>query len=135
MALTPGTRLGPFEVDGFLGEGGMAEVYRAHDVRLGRKVAIKILPDLFSGDPEVLARFEREARAASSLNHPHIVTIHDIGETSVDGRLLYFMAMELIVGGTLRERLGTDPRDALLLHLANVAEGLAKAHDAGVIHR
>ena len=113
----------------------MAEVYRARDVRLGREVAIKILPDLLSGDPDALARFEREARTASSLNHPHIVTIHDIGEAYVDGRLLHFMAMELILGKTLRERLITDQRDSLLLHLANVADGLAKAHDAGVIHR
>jgi len=113
----------------------MAEVYRAHDVRLGREVAIKILPDLLSGDPDALARFEREARAASSLNHPHIVTIHDIGQAYVDGRTLHFMAMELIRGNTLREHLITDQRDSLLLHLANVADGLAKAHDAGVIHR
>jgi len=113
----------------------MAEVYRAHDVRLGREVAIKILPDLLSADPDALARFEREARTASSLNHPHIVTIHGMGEVYVDGRLLHFMAMELILGNTLRERLATDQRDSLLLHLANVADGLAKAHTAGVIHR
>jgi TolB-like protein/tetratricopeptide (TPR) repeat protein len=113
----------------------MSEVYRAHDVRLGREVAIKILPDLLSADPDALARFEREARTASSLNHPHIVTIHGIGEAYVDGRLLHFMAMELILGNTLRERLVTDQRDPLLLHLANVADGLAKAHDAGVVHR
>src|SRR6187549_3775794 len=119
MSLTPGTRLGPFEVDGFVGAGGMSEVYRAHDVRLGRKVAIKILPDLLSADPDALTRFEREARTASSLNHPHIVTIHGIGEAYVDGRLLHFMAMELILGNSLRERLVTDQRDPLLLHLAN----------------
>ena len=118
-----------------IGLGGMAEVYRAHDVRLGRKVAIKILPDLLSTDPDARVRFEREARTASSLNHPHIVTIHGIGEAYVDGRLLHFIAMELILGGTLREHLITDQRDSLLLHLANVADGLAKAHDAGVIHR
>jgi TolB-like protein/Flp pilus assembly protein TadD len=113
----------------------MSEVYRAHDVRLGREVAIKILPDLLAADPDALKRFEREARTASSLNHPHIVTIHGIGEAYVDGRLLHFMAMELILGNTLRERLVTDLRDPLLLHLANVADGLAKAHAAGVIHR
>src|SRR5687768_14951326 len=135
MSLTRGTRVGPFEVDGLVGAGGMAEVYRARDVRLGREVAIKILPDLLSGNPDALARFEREARTASSLNHPHIVTIHDIGQAYVEGRMLHFMAMELILGNTLRERLFTDRRDLLLLHLANVADGLAKAHDAGVIHR
>ncbi len=120
---------------GIIGSGGMAEVYRARDVRLGREVAIKILPDALSADPKALERFEREARTTSSLNHPHIVTIHGIGEAVVEGRLLRFMAMELILGGTLRDRLTTDPRDTLLHHLANVAEGLAKAHDAGVIHR
>ncbi len=135
MSLTPGTPLGPFEVEGLIGTGGMAEVYRARDVRLGREVAIKILPDLLSADRDTLARFEREARTASSLNHPHIVTIHGIGEAFVGGRMLHYIAMELILGDTLRDRLTTDPRNALLLHLANVADGLAKAHDAGVIHR
>src|SRR6188474_841197 len=112
MSLTRGTRLGPFEVEGFVGEGGMAEVYRARDVRLGREVAIKILPEALSADPEARARFEREARTASSLNHPHIVTIHGIGEAYVDGRVLHFMAMELIRGNTLREHLITDQRDS-----------------------
>ena len=135
MSLTRGTRVGPFELDELIGAGGMAEVYRARDVRLGREVAIKILPDLLSGDPDALARFEREARTASSLNHPHIVTIHEIGQAHVEGRLLHYMAMEMIHGNTLRDRLVTDSRDSLLLHLANVADGLAKAHDAGVIHR
>ena len=135
MSLTRGTRVGPFELDELIGAGGMAEVYRARDVRLGREVAIKILPDLLSGDPDALARFEREARTASSLNHPHIVTIHEIGQALVEGRLLHYMAMEMIHGNTLRDRLVTDSRDSLLLHLANVADGLAKAHDAGVIHR
>jgi TolB-like protein/Tfp pilus assembly protein PilF len=135
MSLTRGTRLGPYEVGEIIASGGMAEVYRARDVRLGRSVAIKILPDILSSDPATLARFEREARTASSLNHPHIVTIHDIGEANVLGQPLHFMAMELILGGTLRDHLATDPRDALLRHLANIADGLAKAHDAGVIHR
>ena len=121
MSLARGTRLGPFEVDGLLGAGGMAEVYRAHDVRLGREVAIKILPDLLSADPDALARFEREARTASSLNHPHIITIHGVGEAYVGGRLLHFMAMELIRGNTLREHLATDPRDGRTVDARNLS--------------
>lgn len=135
MTLTRGTRLGPYEVIALLGAGGMAEVYRARDVRLGREVAIKILPDDFAADPEALARFEREARTASSLNHPHLVTIHDIGDAEVDGRRLHYMAMELIQGDTLRSHLLHRTRDELLRLLADIADGLAKAHDAGIIHR
>ncbi len=135
MSMERGARLGPYEVTGFLGSGGMAEVYRARDVRLGREVALKILPDALSNDAEALARFEREARTASALNHPHLVTIHDIGETTLHGRTLRFMAMELVRGRTLRERLLTDSRESLLLHLASIADGLARAHEAGVIHR
>lgn len=82
----------------------MAEVYRARDVRLGREVAVKILPETLSSDSESLARFEREAKTASALNHPHLVTIYDIGQAEVGDRPLYFMAMELICGTTLRAR-------------------------------
>ena len=135
MPLARGTRLGPYEVDGLLGSGGMAEVYRARDVRLGREVAIKILPEALASSPDALARFEREAKTASALNHPHLVTIYDIGEAEAGGRTLRFIAMELIHGKNLREHLATDDRDTLVRHLANVADGLAKAHDAGVVHR
>jgi TolB-like protein/tetratricopeptide (TPR) repeat protein/predicted Ser/Thr protein kinase len=135
MTLRRGTRLGPYEVTLLLGSGGMAEVYRARDVRLGREVAIKILPEELSSDPESLARFEREAKTASALNHPHLVTIYDIGEAEVDGGRLHYMAMELIHGDTLRNRLTSETRDELLRHLADAADGLAKAHDAGVVHR
>jgi TolB-like protein/Tfp pilus assembly protein PilF len=128
-------RLGPYEITALLGSGGMAEVYRARDVRLGRDVAVKILPEEVSSDPEALARFEREAKMASALNHPHLVTIYDIGEAEVDGRRLHYMAMELIHGDTLRNRLTSESRDALLRHIADIADGLAKAHAAGVIHR
>src|SRR5438046_2908249 len=101
--LSPGTRLGLYEVLGFIGAGGMGEVYRAHDPRLGRDVAIKVLPAEFSADPERLRRFEQEARAAAALNHPHICTIHDIGEH--DGQP--YIVMELLEGHTLKHRIAT----------------------------
>jgi serine/threonine protein kinase/Tfp pilus assembly protein PilF len=135
MTLRSGTRLGPYEISALLGSGGMAEVYRARDMRLGREVAIKILPDEISGDEDALLRFEREAKTASALNHPHLVTIHDIGEATADGRQLRYIAMELIRGETLRYHLQHQSRDVLLRYLADIADGLAKAHDAGVLHR
>ena len=133
--MQPGTRLGPYEVLAIIGSGGMAEIYRARDVRLGREVAIKILPEALSADPEALARFEYEARSASALNHPHLVTIHDIGEATVDDHPVRYMAMELVRGSTLRNHMRSDERGVLLRHLANVADGLACAHDHGIIHR
>ena len=101
MSLASGTRLGPYEVLSPIGSGGMGEVYEARDTRLGRTVAIKILPAALSGDPERRARFEREARTIASLNHPHICTLHDVGEH--DGTT--FLVMELPEGGALRARL------------------------------
>ncbi|MBZ5566164.1 MAG: protein kinase, partial [Acidobacteriia bacterium] len=101
MTLVAGTKLGPYEILAPLGAGGMGEVYRARDARLGREVAIKILPASFSSDPERLRRFEQEARAASALNHPNILAIYDIG--SRDGAP--FLVTELLEGETLRERL------------------------------
>jgi serine/threonine protein kinase len=101
MSVPPGTRLGPYEVLAPLGSGGMGEVYRARDSRLGREVAIKVLPEAVSSDPERLNRFQREARSASSLNHPNIVTIHDIGTT---GSVSY-IAMELVRGPRQARRL------------------------------
>src|SRR4051794_19943374 len=135
MAIAAGTFLGPYEVLAPLGSGGMAEVYRARDKRLGREVAIKILPQAFASDHEALLRFEQEARAASALNHPHLVTIHDIGEASAGGEPVHYIAMELIRGSTLRHRMAVDDRDTLLRHLAGVADGLARAHEHGIIHR
>src|SRR5213596_2426414 len=105
MALFPGSRLGPYEILSPLGAGGMGEVYRARDTRLGRDVAIKVLPAGLASDPERLKRFEREARSASSLNHPNIVTIYDIG--SADS--VSYIAMELVEGSTLRELLVAGP--------------------------
>src|SRR5437762_1570567 len=108
MPLSAGARLGPYEVISLLGSGGMAEVYRARDIRLGREVALKILPQAFAGDGDALRRFEHEARSASALNHPHLVTIYDIGETMLDGDSVHYIAMELIRGATLRHRMHVD---------------------------
>ena len=132
MALTPGTALGPYRITDLLGRGGMGEVYRAEDSRLQRTVALKILsPELATADRA--GRFEQEARAASALNHPNILTIYDVG---IDGGTPYF-AMEWVDGRTLRELLNAGPipvrRTIALAH--QIAEGLAKAHAAGVIHR
>ncbi len=101
MALTSGTRLGPYEILAPIGAGGMGEVYKANDTRLDRIVAIKVLPEHLAESPERKARFEREAKAISQLNHPHICTLHDVGEQ--DG--VDFIVMEYIEGETLAERL------------------------------
>jgi Tol biopolymer transport system component len=133
MTLSPGTRLGPYEVSAPLGAGGMGEVYRAKDTRLGREVAVKVLPSHLSDNPEVRARFEREARAVSSLNHPHICTLHDIGrEGNVD-----YLVMELVDGETLAQRLakGALPIAEVLRIGAQIADALDRAHRAGIIHR
>jgi serine/threonine protein kinase len=106
MPLTPGTRLGPYEIVAPLGAGGMGEVYRARDTRLGREVALKVLRSHLTADPEVRARFEREARTISQLHHPHICTLYDIGQQ--EG--LDFLVMELLEGETLARRLTRGPR-------------------------
>jgi len=133
MTISPGSRLGPYEVLSPLGTGGMGEVWRARDPRLGREVAIKVLPEELSADDERLKRFEREARAASALNHPNIVTIHEIGEA--DGRA--FLVMERIEGQTLRELLEDGPLSPrrLLPIACQIADGLARAHEGGIVHR
>ncbi|HEX4824450.1 MAG TPA: protein kinase [Candidatus Polarisedimenticolaceae bacterium] len=133
MSLSPGTRLGPYEVAGPLGAGGMGEVYRAKDTRLGRDVALKIVPTHLSQNPEVRERFEREARAISSLNHPHICTLYDIGR---DGDADYFV-MELLEGESLATRLERGPLklDEALKIAAQIADGLAAAHKQGIVHR
>src|SRR6266849_3754392 len=113
----------------------MGEVYRARDTRLGREVALKVIPDRLKNEPEALARFQREARAASALNHPHIVAIHDIGHERIGGQDIWYFTMELIDGTTLRERVGRDPLTKILNYFVQIAEGLAKAHDAGILHR
>jgi serine/threonine protein kinase len=133
MPLASGTRLGPYEVTGPLGAGGMGEVYRARDPRLDRTVALKILPAVLSSDPVLKQRFEREAKAVSSLNHPHICVLHDVG--SQDG--LDYLVMEYIDGETLAKRLekGPLPLEQVLKHGAQIADALDKAHRSAVIHR
>src|SRR5277367_5732380 len=133
MAFSLGTRLGPFEIVAPLGAGGMGEVYRARDTRLDRTVAIKLLPAAFSADPDRLHRFEQEARSASALNHPNIVTIYELGQDNSSR----YIAMELVEGKTLRELLvgGLLPMRKAIEIAAQVAEGLTKAHEAGIAHR
>ena len=133
MALTSGTKLGPYEIQSALGAGGMGEVYRAKDTRLGRDVAVKILPSEFSTDPVRKQRFEREARTISGLNHPNICTLHDVG--SQDG--VEYLVMELVEGETLAKRLerGPLPLEDVLKYGAQIADGLDKAHRSGVVHR
>ena len=133
MPLTSGTKLGPYEIVAPLGAGGMGEVYRARDTRLDRTVAIKILPSHLSNDPEAKQRFDREARAISSLNHPNICTLHDVGHQ--DGT--DYLVMEYLEGQTLADRLtkGPLPIDQVLRYAADICDGLEKAHRAGMVHR
>jgi len=133
MVLTPGTKLGPYEIVAPLGAGGMGEVYRARDTRLDRTVAVKILPAHLSSNPEARQRFEREARAISSLNHPNICTLHDIGHQ--DGT--DFLVMEYLEGETLADRFihGPLPPEQVLKYGIEICEGLEKAHKNGLIHR
>jgi dienelactone hydrolase len=128
-----GDQLGPYEILRPVGSGGMGEVYRARDSRLDREVAVKVLPRDFTGDPERLARFEREARAASALNHPNICTIHDVGEH--DG--MPYLVMELLEGQSLKERIDAGPFSPLeIIGVgSDVADALAEAHAAGIVHR
>jgi Tol biopolymer transport system component len=133
MPLAPGTRLGPYEILAPLGAGGMGEVYKARDTRLDRTVAVKILPAHLSAEPTLRQRFEREARAVSSLNHPHICTLHDVGQQ--DGT--DYLVMEYLEGDTLAKRLekGPLPLDQVLKFATQIADALDKAHRQGVVHR
>ena len=133
MAIGPGARLGPYEVLGSVGAGGMGEVYRARDPRLGREVAVKVLPPQFAGDADRLRRFELEGRAAAGLNHPNVLAILDVGKE--DGRP--YVVSELLEGETLRQRLRVSalpPKKAIELAV-QIAQGLAAAHDKGIVHR
>jgi eukaryotic-like serine/threonine-protein kinase len=133
MPLALGTRLGPYEIVAALGAGGMGEVYRARDPRLDRSVAIKVLPSHLTSDPERRARFEREAKAISSLNHPHICTVYDVGrEDGTD-----YLVMEMVEGETLAQRLkkGALPLEQMLRTAIEIADALDKAHRQGLIHR
>ena len=133
MTLPAGLKLGPYEVIAPLGAGGMGEVYRARDPRLNRDVALKVLPEAFAADADRLRRFEQEARAAGSLNHPNIIAVHDFG--SHDGAT--YVVSELLEGETLRGRLASGalaPRRAVDYAL-QIAHGLAAAHEKGIVHR
>jgi serine/threonine-protein kinase len=133
LALTPGTRLGPYEILSAIGAGGMGEVYRACDTRLDRVVAIKILPEALAADLQFRERFEREARAISQLTHSHICTLHDIGRQD----LTDFLVMEYLEGETLADRLvkGALPLDQALTIAIQIASALDTAHRAGIVHR
>src|ERR1700687_3026587 len=133
MPLVPGAKLGPYEILARLGAGGMGEVYRARDTRLERTVAIKILPAQLSADPVRKQRFEREAKTISSLNHPHICVLHDVGHQ--DG--IDYLVMECVEGETLAKRLekGSLPLEQVLKYGAQIADALDKAHRSGVVHR
>ena len=133
MPLSIGTRLGPYEISGKLGAGGMGEVYRAKDTRLKREVALKVLPDFFAGDPDRMARFQREAEVLASLNHPNIGSIYGLEES--DG--VRALAMELVEGPTLADCIARGPmplKDALPIG-KQIAEALEYAHEKGIIHR
>jgi len=133
LALTPGTRLGVYEITAPIGEGGMGQVYRATDTRLGRQVAIKILPDGFAADPERFARFEREAKTLASLNHPHVAAIYAVEKSPG----IHALVMELVEGEDLSQRLVRDaiPLDEALPIAKQIAEALEAAHEQGIIHR
>jgi serine/threonine protein kinase len=133
VPLARGARLGPYEISGLLGAGGMGEVYRAHDTRLGRDVAVKVIPEELAVHKDRLRRFEQEARATAALNHPNILALFDVG---VEGEV-HYVVEELIEGETLRERLR---RERLPVHEAvdqgvQIARGLAAAHERGIVHR
>ena len=133
MSLSPGTKLGPYEVVAAIGAGGMGEVYRAYDARLGRDVAIKVLPESVAGDPERLRRFEQEARAVAALNHPSILAIHDVGAHAG----VPYLVSELLEGENLRQQLtaGALSRRKTIEYSVQIAQGLAAAHDKGIVHR
>ncbi len=138
MALSSGTKLGPYEIQSLLGAGGMGEVYRAHDSRLNRTVAIKVLPASFSADQDRMQRFSQEARAAAALNHPNILSIFDIGNQDIGDQLgAPYVVSELLEGETLRERLRSGPVSArkAIDYALQVARGLAAAHEKGIVHR
>src|SRR5688572_10093594 len=129
MDVTPGTRLGPYEIVSRIGAGGMGEVYKARDTRLDRSVAIKVLPSEFARNSQLKVRFEREAKAISQLNHPNICTLYDVGDD--------YLVMELLEGETLAQRIekGALPLADVLKFGAQIADALDRAHKAGIVHR
>src|SRR5436190_685645 len=133
MSLTSGTKLGPYEIQSALGAGGMGEVYRASDTRLGREVALKILPESFAREGDRLHRFEQEARAVAALNHPNILAIFDTGQQNGSP----YLVSELLDGETLRTVLdgGVLPQRKIIEYGVQIAQGLAAAHEKGIVHR
>src|SRR5271167_2482117 len=133
MPLTPGSKLGPYEIISLLGAGGMGEVYRARDTRLGRDVALKILPESFAGDPDRLHRFEQESRAVAALNHPNILAIFDVGQQDRTP----FLVSELLEGQSLRAAMdhGALSQRKAIEYGVEIAQGLAAAHQKGIVHR
>jgi len=131
--LAPGTSLGPYQILAPLGSGGMGEVYRARDTRLGRDVALKVIPAELARDPNRIKRFELEARAAGALTHPNVCAIHDVGTHEGSP----FVVMELLEGESLRQRItaGPIPARKAIDYAAQAAQGLAAAHDKGIVHR
>jgi len=132
MPLTNGAKLGPYEILSPLGAGGMGEVYRARDARLGREVALKILPQSFAADANRSRRFEQEARAIGALSHPNIFSVYDVG--SENGT--YYIVTELLHGTSLREKLSAGPLTPrrVVDYAVQIAQGLAAAHEKGIIH-
>ena len=134
MTLAAGTHLGSYEVLAPLGAGGVGEVYQAHDIKLGRDVAVKVLPEAFAHDPERLSRFQREAKMLASLNHPNIATIYGLEQSNGTS----YLVMELVTGETLAERVkreGAVPIEEALVICRQIAEALEAAHEKGIIHR
>src|SRR5882757_6955013 len=133
MPFAADTQLGPYKIISLIGAGGMGEVYRAHDTRLLRDVALKVLQESFTTDTDRLRRFEQEARAVAALNHPNIVSVYDVGVSEN----IHYIVTELIDGETLRQRIspqGMPPRRAIEMAI-QLANGLAAAHDQGIAHR
>ena len=134
MPLSAGTKLGSYEVVAQVGAGGMGEVYQAHDSKLGRDVAVKVLPEAFAHDAERLSRFQREAKMLASLNHPNIATIHGLEQSGSTS----YLVMELVSGETLAEKVKRDgpvPVEEALAIAKQIAEALEAAHEKGIIHR
>src|SRR3984885_7300317 len=133
MPIPSGTKIGPYEIQAQIGAGGMGEVYRARDSRLGREVAIKILPESFATDAERLRRFEQESQAVAALNHPNILAIYDVGTRDASP----YLVSELLEGESLRALLEKGPiaQRKAIEYAVQIANGLAAAHDKGIVHR
>src|ERR1051325_1659365 len=141
MPFASGTQIGHYKIIESIGAGGMGEVYKAADTRLDRPVALKILPASLVTDSDRVRRFIGEAKAASALNHPHIITIYEIGETQIDAEALqsiaHYIAREYVSGSTLHVKIHRENLELkkILEYFAQAADGLAKAHSAGIVHR